>query len=140
MLSLNQKINLRLLREGIVAEDDEQKQDISTKYINTDDTDRQAMLRAMENTGHSVSSLAADTDVEPSMISRLLRKPRTGNPDESARNPSIKLAAKIEGALNTSVEALFPDIFDTSRPDKGRGKGRGKAKSGKSREVGGKQH
>jgi len=133
MLSLNQKINLRLLKEGIVAEDDDMDKNVSTKYINTDDTDRQAMLRAMENTGHSVSSLAADTDVQPSMISRLLRKPRSGNPDESARNPSIKLAAKIEGALNTSVEALFPDIFDTSRPDKSRGKGRGKAKSGRSR-------
>lgn len=133
MLSLNQKINLRLLKEGIVVEDDgkDQDQDVSTKYIHTDDTDRQAMLRAMENTGHSVSSLADDTNVQPSMISRLLRKPRTGNPDESARNPSIKLAAKIEGALNTSVEALFPDIFDTAGPEKN--KGRGKAKSGKSR-------
>jgi transcriptional regulator with XRE-family HTH domain len=130
MLSLTQKINLRLLREGIITEDNETEQDVSTKFIHKNDTDRRAMLQAMTNTGHSVSSLADAADVEPSMVSRLLRKPTTGDPSESARNPSISTAAKIGSALNTSVEALFPDIFDAEKST-GRGRGKNKKKSRK---------
>lgn len=129
MLSLIEKINLRLLAEGIVSEDSETDQDVSTKYIHHNDTDRRAMLQAMTNSGHSVSSLADSSDVEPSMISRLLRKPSTGDPNESARNPSISTAAKIGSALNSSVEALFPDIFDAEKSSEtGRGKNKKKSR------------
>lgn len=118
-LSLNDKINLALLSHGIILEAEEENDEgkDSTRFIHTSQVDRSAMLQAMKAAGHTVSSLAAATEVEPSMISRLLREPKRGDPDESARNPSIGLAAKVSGVLNTRPESLFPDIFDVARND-----------------------
>jgi transcriptional regulator with XRE-family HTH domain len=126
MLSLNQRIDLKLLGMGIVVESDEDSK-ASTKNINKADIDRRAMLQAMTNSGHSVTSLANAADVEPSMVSRLLRKPTSGDPNESARNPSISTAAKVSSALNASTEALFPDIFDSKKSSQ-RGKKGNKSK------------
>ncbi len=118
-LSLNDKIDLALLGQGIIleAEDDDENDKDSTRFINTSQVDRSAMLQAMSAAGHTVSSLAAAAEVEPSMISRLLREPKRNDPDESARNPSIGLAARVSSELHTSPEALFPDIFSVSRTD-----------------------
>jgi len=128
-VSLNDRLNSAFSSIGIIVEDDTTDPDNenetkakegpsekdSTRFVRTNDVDRSALLSAMKNAGHSVSSLARACDVEPSMISRLLREPATNDPDESARNPSIQLAARISSELNTSPESLFTDIFDISR-------------------------
>jgi transcriptional regulator with XRE-family HTH domain len=116
MLSLPDKIDLALLSQGIILEVTDDEKD-STRFIHSNTVDRRALKDAMKNAGHTVSSLAQDTGVEPSMISRMLREPKNSDPDESARNPSIALAAKVSSALATSAEGLFPDIFDTARTD-----------------------
>jgi len=118
-LSLNDKIDLALLSRGIIleAEDTDESEKDSTRFINSNQVDRSAMLQAMGAAGHTVSSLATATGVEPSMISRLLREPKRNDPDESARNPSVGLAARVSSELNTSPESLFPDIFDLTRND-----------------------
>lgn len=121
-LSLNDRINLCLLASDIITEDekgDSEKSDSekdSTRFIHTNQVDRSAMLQAMSAAGHTATSLATACGVEPSMISRLLREPRSGDPDESARNPSMSLAAQISAELNTSPQSLFSDIFDLNKP------------------------
>lgn len=119
-LSLNDRINLCLLTNNIITEDDESDKDEndkdSTRFIHTNQVDRSAMLQAMSAAGHTVTSLSAECGVEPSMISRLLREPKSGDPDESARNPSMTLAAQISAELNISPESLFSDIFDLNKP------------------------
>jgi transcriptional regulator with XRE-family HTH domain len=132
-LSLNDKIDLVLLRQGIILEADDESDKDSTRFIDTSQIDRSAMLQAMSSAGHTVSSLAAAAEVEPSMISRLLREPKRNDPDESARNPSIGLAARVSSELNTSPESLFPDIFNVSRTDL-------HAKRNKKRDRKGKKH
>lgn len=117
-ISLNDRLNLIFLSCGVIleSEDTEQENDKdSTRFVRSKDVDRSPLLSAMKNAGHNVTSLAKACDVEPSMISRLLREPINNDPDESARNPSIGLAARISKELNTSPEALFPDIFDVTR-------------------------
>lgn len=120
-ISLNDRLNFALLSVGIITEDettensnDDMSKD-STRFVHQNDVDRSPLLSAMKNSGHSVSSLARACKVEPSMISRLLREPTSNDPDESARNPSIQLAALISKELNTSPESLFSDIFDVKR-------------------------
>lgn len=120
--SINDRINIALLACGIIVEDDNNSSDgtddkDSTRFIQDKKVDRYPMLVAMRNKGHSVSSLAKATGVDPSQISRLLREPVNNDPDESARNPSINLAAAISRELSSSSESLFPDIFNTNRPD-----------------------
>ena len=118
-ISLNDRLNFALLSVGIITEDetnDNTNKD-STRFVHQNDVDRSPLLSAMKNSGHSVSSLARSCNVQPSMISRLLREPTTNDPDESARNPSIQLAALISKELNTSPESLFSDIFDIKRSD-----------------------
>lgn len=132
-LSLNDKIDLALLSQGIVLESEEDEGKDSTRYINTSQVDRSAMLQAMTSAGHTVSSLATAAGVEPSMISRLLREPKRNDPDESARNPSIGLAARVSSELNTSPESLFPDIFDVTRTDL-------RAQKNKNRDRKGRKH
>lgn len=118
-VSLNDRLNLIFLSCGVILESEEdsggENEKDSTRFVRTKDIDRNPLLSAMKNAGHNVTSLAKACDVEPSMISRLLREPVNNDPDESARNPSIGLAAKISKELNTSPEGLFPDIFDVTR-------------------------
>jgi hypothetical protein len=73
--------------------------------------DRNPMLRAMEQQGQTVTSLARAVGVDPPMISRLLRTPKDRQGDPGGRNPSIGTAAKISNVLRMDPTALFPDIF-----------------------------
>ena len=82
--------------------------------VNAADIDRPPMLRAMEDRGYTVTSLAADAGVQPPAISRLLRTPKDRQGDPGGRNPSMGLAAKISKLLRMDPTALFPDIFGAS--------------------------
>jgi transcriptional regulator with XRE-family HTH domain len=75
------------------------------------DIDRSPILRAMEDRGYTVTSLAAEVGVQAPAISRLLRVPKDVQGDPGGRNPSMGLAAQISNALRMDPTALFPDIF-----------------------------
>lgn len=101
------------------------------------DIDRNPMLRAMEQQGQTVTSLANAVGVDPPAISRLLRTPKDRQGDPGGRNPSIGLASRIANTLRMDVEALFPDIFGVPQGDLGpretegnRGSGMGGAAHG----------
>ena len=87
--------------------------------VNPADIDRNPMLRAMEQQGHTVTSLANAVGVDPPAISRLLRTPKDRQGDPGGRNPSIGTASRIANELRMDVEALFPDIFGVPRQDLG---------------------
>jgi len=87
--------------------------------VNPADIDRSPMLRAMEQQGHTVTSLSAAVGVDPPAISRLLRTPKDRQGDPGGRNPSIGLASRIANELRMDVEALFPDIFGVPKQDLG---------------------
>lgn len=82
--------------------------------IDTTTVDRPPILRAMEDKGFTVTSLAQEVGVQPPAISRLLRTPKNTQGDPGGRNPSVELAAKISKALRVDPTALFPDIFGTA--------------------------
>jgi len=88
-----------------------------TSKIDPGKIDRNPMLRAMEQQGQTVTSLANATGVQPPMISRLLRTPKDRQGDPGGRNPSIGLASAVANTLRMDVEALFPDIFGTPKGD-----------------------
>jgi hypothetical protein len=79
--------------------------------VDPSDIDRSPLLRALEQQGHTVTSLAAAVGVDPPAISRLLRTPKDRQGDPGGRNPSIGTASRIANELRMDVEALFPDIF-----------------------------
>lgn len=79
--------------------------------------DRSPIARAMEQDGHTVTSLAKAVGVDPPAISRILRTPKDTQGDPGGRNPSIGLAAKIANELKMDAEALFPDIFGIPKQD-----------------------
>lgn len=85
--------------------------------VNPGDIDRPPMLRAMEDRGFTVSSLAQAAGVQPPAISRLLRTPKERQGDPGGRNPSMGLAATISQLLRMDPTALFPDIFGASGQD-----------------------
>jgi hypothetical protein len=85
--------------------------------VDPGDIDRPPMLRAMEDRGFTVSSLAQAAGVQPPAISRLLRTPKERQGDPGGRNPSMGLAAKISKLLRMDPTALFPDIFGASGQD-----------------------
>lgn len=97
------------------AEEDTDEKESSGKQIksrvNPADIDRSPILRAMEDRGYTVTSLASAVGVQPPAISRLLRVPRDTQGDPGGRNPSMGLAAEISKALRVDPTALFPDIF-----------------------------
>jgi len=117
--------------ESKKTDDDESR---STARIDMSTVDRNPIVRAMEQHGHTVTSLADAVGVDPPAISRILRSPRSTSKDPGGRNPSIGLAALIANELKMDAEALFPDIFGV--PDKSkvsakevkgnRGSGKGK--------------
>ena len=73
--------------------------------------DRKPMLRAMQDRGHTVTSLARAVGVDPPAISRILRTPKDVQGDPKGRNPSMGLASQICGELHIDPTAAFPDIF-----------------------------
>ena len=82
--------------------------------VNPADIDRKALLRAMEDRGYTVTSLANAAGVDPPAISRLLRTPKRTQGDPKGRNPSMGLAAKVSNLLRVGPTSLFPDIFGIS--------------------------
>lgn len=79
--------------------------------------DRTPIVRAMQQHGFTVSSLASAVGVEPPAISRILRRPKDTQGDPGGRNPSLPLAARIAHVLKLDAEALFPDIFGIPTQD-----------------------
>ena len=115
-----------------------------TSRVDPADIDRTPMLRAMEQQGHTVTSLANSVGVDPPAISRLLRTPKDRQGDPGGRNPSIGMASKIANELRMDVEALFPDIFGVPDEKLGprdnpsnRGSGMTGAAAGSARKGGG---
>lgn len=85
--------------------------------IDMSTVNRTPIVRAMQQHGYTVSSLANAVGVDPPAISRILRTPRDTQGDPGGRNPSIGLAARISNILKMDAEALFPDIFGTPKQD-----------------------
>lgn len=111
--------------------------------VNPADIDRNPMLRAMEDRGFTVTSLADAAGVQPPAISRLLRTPKDKQGDPGGRNPSMGLAAVISKLLRIDPTALFPDIFGASAQELearqtpgNRGSGMGNSASGSMRKGG----
>lgn len=96
----------QLKSSGSDEEDTEFSSDIDEGTV-----DRIGMLRAMQERGFTVTSLADKCGVQPPAISRLLREPRSGKGDPGGRNPSMGLAGKVCSILRMDPTALFPDIF-----------------------------
>lgn len=96
-------------------EEETEEKDTSGKQIKSrvdpGDIDRPPILRAMEDRGYTVTSLATAIGVQPPAVSRLLRTPKDVQGDPGGRNPSMGLAAKISQILRMDPTALFPDIF-----------------------------
>lgn len=79
--------------------------------INSSTVDRKPILRAMEDRGFTVTSLADAVGVDPPAISRILRTPKDRQGDPGGRNPSMGLASQICTQLRLDPTAAFPDIF-----------------------------
>lgn len=118
---------------GVTDEDDE----LIDSEVDEGTVDRIAMLRAMQERGFTVTSLADKCGVQPPAISRLLREPRSGKGDPGGRNPSMGLAGKVCSVLRMDPTALFPDIFkgkyDAKDVKANRGSGMGGASAGSSK-------
>ncbi|MHA2401378.1 MAG: helix-turn-helix domain-containing protein [Candidatus Kariarchaeaceae archaeon] len=95
-------------------DDDSPRGEQFQSSVNPADIDRKALLRAMEDRGYTVTSLAAAAGVDPPAISRLLRTPKRTQGDPKGRNPSMGLAAKVSNLLRVGPTSLFPDIFGIS--------------------------
>lgn len=79
--------------------------------IDASTVDRKPILRAMEDRGFTVTSLANAVGVDPPAISRILRTPKNKQGDPGGRNPSMGLASQVCTALRLDPTAAFPDIF-----------------------------
>jgi transcriptional regulator with XRE-family HTH domain len=95
-------------------DDDSPRGEQFQSSVNPAEIDRKALLRAMEDRGYTVTSLAAAAGVDPPAISRLLRTPKRTQGDPKGRNPSMGLAAKVSNLLRVGPTSLFPDIFGIS--------------------------
>ena len=130
------------------GEETEEKNTSNSEFksrVNPADIDRSPLLRAMEDRGFTVTSLADASGVQAPAISRLLRTPKDRQGDPGGRNPSMGLAAVISKLLRMDPTALFPDIFGASGQDLeardtpgNRGSGMSGAASGSTRKGGGK--
>lgn len=93
--------------EGVTDEDEpEIKGEVDESSV-----DRISLLRAMQERGFTVTSLAEKCGVQAPAISRLLREPKSGKGDPGGRNPSMGLAGKVCSILRLDPTAAFPDIF-----------------------------
>lgn len=99
--------------------------------INSDTVDRSNLEMAMNRKDMTVTELATLANVDPSTVSRNLRRPKasSGGADPGGRNPSIALAADISQILGIPIETGFPDLF---RKGSKRKKRKGNVKSGRS--------
>lgn len=79
--------------------------------VDVSTVDRMPILRAMQDRGHTVTSLATAVGVDPPAISRILRTPKDVQGDPKGRNPSMGLASQICSELRLDPTAAFPDIF-----------------------------
>ncbi len=80
--------------------------------IDASTVDRTPIMRAMQDRGFTVTSLAAEVGVDPPAISRILRTPKDVQGDPGGRNPSMGLASQICNVLRLDPTAAFPDIFN----------------------------
>lgn len=122
-----------LLGNTILEADDDDDDDDEYEFVNRVDVgsvDRTPLLRAMEDSGFSVTDLADAVGVQPPAISRLLRMPKDTPGDPGGRNPSIGLASEVCNVLRIDPDAAFPDIFATGRKYRPR-KGKANRGSGK---------
>lgn len=107
--------------------------------VNVATVDRMPILRAMQDRGHTVTSLASAVGVDPPAISRILRTPKDTQGDPKGRNPSMGLASQICAKLRLDPTAAFPDIFgshnryEPRNTPGNRGSGMGGAASGSKR-------
>lgn len=107
--------------------------------IDASTVDRKPILRAMEDRGFTVTSLANAVGVDPPAISRILRTPKNKQGDPGGRNPSMGLASQVCTALRLDPTAAFPDIFGDKSKYKprsnpgNRGSGMGGAAGGSKR-------
>lgn len=108
-------------------------------HVDVSTVDRMPILRAMQDRGHTVTSLANAVGVDPPAISRILRTPKDVQGDPKGRNPSMGLASQICSELRLDPTAAFPDIFGSNskyEPRKtpgNRGSGMGGAAAGSKR-------
>lgn len=87
----------------------------SIKGIDASTVERKQLLRAMQDRGHTVTSLANAIGVDPPAISRILRTPKDTQGDPGGRNPSMGMAAQVCGELRIDPTSAFPDIFTKSK-------------------------
>lgn len=120
------------------SSDSDDDEGISMK-IDASTVDRKPILRAMEDRGFTVTSLANAVGVDPPAISRILRTPKNKQGDPGGRNPSMGLASQVCTALRLDPTAAFPDIFGDKSKYKprsnpgNRGSGMGGAAGGSKR-------
>lgn len=97
--------------EGETGDPDEGKAGEFQSTIDVSTVDRTPIMRAMQDRGFTVTSLAAECGVDPPAISRILRTPKDTQGDPGGRNPSMGLASQICNTLRIDPTAAFPDIF-----------------------------
>lgn len=104
--------NLQEPPEGEEGDPDEGQAGEFRSTIDASTVDRTPMMRAMQDRGFTVTSLAAEVGVDPPAISRILRTPKDVQGDPGGRNPSMGLASQICNVLRIDPTAAFPDIFN----------------------------
>lgn len=83
--------------------------------IDASTVDRTPIMRAIQDRGYTVTSLAQAVGVDPPAISRIMRTPKDVQGDPGGRNPSMGLASKICSVLRIDPTAAFPDIFNAKK-------------------------
>lgn len=111
----NHQNNEENLQEPEEGDPEEGQADEFVSKVDDSTVDRTPILRAMEDLGYTVTSLADEVGVDPPAISRILRTPKDVQGDPGGRNPSMGLAAQICNALRIDPTAAFPDIFTTDK-------------------------
>lgn len=105
------KLEKTLTEDEDKSGDEEDDENIIRSTVDASTVDRMPILRAMEDRGHTVTSLANAVGVQPPAISRILRTPKDVQGDPKGRNPSMGLASQICSELRLDPTAAFPDIF-----------------------------
>jgi hypothetical protein len=94
-----------------LTEDEKPEESSIAQNIDIATVDRKPIVRAMQDRGFTVTSLARAVGVDPPAISRILRKPKDVQGDPQGRNPSMGLASQICTQLRLDPTSAFPDIF-----------------------------
>lgn len=98
--------------QGEPGDEEEGKAGEFRSTIDASTVDRTPIMRAMQDRGFTVTSLANKVGVDPPAISRILRTPKDVQGDPGGRNPSMGLASQICNVLRIDPTAAFPDIFN----------------------------